>query len=170
MIGALNILDIVIIFILLVSILFGILKGFIRELFSLAFFIVAVVLSFLFYHDMGNMFVPHLKNRDVANFAGFITIFTLVLVIGAVVTYFIKKIFTLGPLKTIDIILGGVFGLLRGILISSVILFALLAFPVDNRLVLKSQLSPYLMKTIEVCLGFLPGEYKEKVKIYKYGE
>ncbi|NIM17875.1 MAG: hypothetical protein GTO45_38360 [Candidatus Aminicenantes bacterium] len=163
----LNTLDIIFIVILTVSILFGILKGFIRELFSLVFFIVAVVLSFLFYSEVGNLFMPQIKNRDISNFVGFITIFVVVLIIGAVVTYFLKKIFTIGPLKTIDVILGGVFGLLRGILISSIILFALVAFPVNDNLIIKSQLSPYLMKTIDVFFSFLPEKYKEKVKFIK---
>jgi membrane protein required for colicin V production len=169
MVSALNILDIVFIIILLISILLGIIKGFIRELFSLAFFIIAVVLSFLFYHEMGSIYVPHLQNRDVSNFAGFITIFVAVLVIGAVVTYFVKKIFTIGPLKSIDMILGGLFGLVRGVLISAVILIALVAFPVNDNLVLQSRLSPYLMKTIDVFFDLLPGKYREKIEHIKTG-
>jgi len=162
-----NILDIILIIILALSILFGILKGFIRELFSLAFFIIAVVLSFLFYYEVGDMYMSGLKNRDVSNFAGFITIFVLVLIVGAVVTYFVKKIFTIGPLKAIDMILGGLFGLLRGILITSIIVFALIVFPVNDNLIVKSQLSPYVIKSIEVFVHFLPAEYKEKIGIIK---
>lgn len=162
-----NILDIILVIILFLSILFGILKGFIRELFSLAFFIIAVVLSFLFYHEVGGIFMPSLKNRDVSNFAGFITIFVLVLILGAVVTYLVKKVFTIGPLKTIDMILGGLFGLLRGILIASIIVFALIVFPVNENLIVKSQLSPYVIKSIEVFIHFLPAKYKEKVEFIK---
>lgn len=162
-----NILDIILVIILGLSILLGILKGFIRELFSLAFFIIAVVLSFLFYYEVGGIYMSGLKNRDVSNFAGFITIFVLVLIIGAVVTYFVKKIFTIGPLKAIDMILGGLFGLLRGILIASIIVLALIVFPVNDNLIVKSQLSPYVIKSIEVFVHFLPAEYKEKIGIIK---
>jgi membrane protein required for colicin V production len=162
-----NILDIILIIILFVSILFGILKGFIRELFSLAFFIIAVVLSFLFYHEVGGIFMASLKNRDVSNFAGFITIFILVLIVGAVVTYLVKKVFTIGPLKAIDMILGGLFGLLRGILIASIIVFALIVFPVSDSLITRSQLSPYVIKSIEVFVHFLPAKYKEKIESIK---
>jgi membrane protein required for colicin V production len=158
-----NILDIVLIIILALSILLGIIKGFIRELFSLAFFIIGVVLSFLFYNEVGGIYMPGFKNRDISNFAGFITIFVLVLIVGAVVTYFVKKIFTIGPLKAIDMILGGLFGLLRGILIASIIVFAIIVFPVNDNLIIKSQLSPYVIKSIEVFVHFLPAEYKEKI-------
>lgn len=162
-----NILDIILVIILGLSILLGILKGFIRELFSLAFFIIAVVLSFLFYYEVGGIYMSGLKNRDVSNFAGFITIFVLVLIIGAVVTYSVKKIFTIGPLKAIDMILGGLFGLVRGILIASIIVLALIVFPVNDNLIVKSQLSPYVIKSIEVFVHFLPAEYKEKIGIIK---
>lgn len=162
-----NILDIILLIILGVSILLGILKGFIRELFSLAFFIIAVVLAFLFYYDVGGIYMSGFKNRDVSNFAGFITIFVVVLIIGAVVTYLVKKIFTIGPLKAIDMILGGLFGLLRGILILSIIVFALIVFPVNDNLVLNSKLSPYVMKSIEVFIHFLPAKYQEKIEIIK---
>ena len=162
-----NILDIILVIILALSILFGILKGFIRELFSLAFFIIAVVLAFLFYYEVGDIYMSGFKNRDVSNFAGFITIFVLVLIIGAVVTYLVKKIFTIGPLKAIDMILGGVFGLLRGILILSIIVFALIVFPVNDNLVVNSRLSPYVIKSIDVFIHFLPAKYKEKIDIIK---
>ena len=112
------------------SILFGVIKGFIRELFSLAFFILAVILSFLYYHDTGTFFIKYLKDRDLSNFAGFVLIFVLVLSIGSVVTYVIKKLFVLGPLRSVDRILGGVFGLLRGILLSMIIVFGLITFSV----------------------------------------
>lgn len=162
-----NILDIILVIIVGLSILFGILKGFIRELFSLAFFIIAVVLSFLFYYEVGGIYMSSLKNMDVSNFAGFITIFVLVLIMGAVVTYFVKKIFTIGPLKAIDMILGGLFGLLRGILIATIIVFALIVFPVNNNLIVNSKLSPYIMKSIEIFIHFLPAKYKEKIEIIK---
>jgi len=169
MISSLNLLDIILIIIVSLSILFGILKGFVRELLSLAFFIIGVILSFLFYSDVGDIYLPHFKNRDVANFAGFITIFVLILVVGTLLTYVVKKIFSLGPLKGIDMIFGGVFGLLRGILISAIIVFALIVFPVNDKLIVQSRLSPYILTTIEVFIDFLPAKYKENIKSLKTG-
>lgn len=167
MTDSMNILDIIMITILALSILFGILKGFIRELFSLAFFIIAVVLAFLFYQEVGDIYISNLKNRDISNFAGFITIFVLVLILGAVITYLVKKVFNIGPLKAIDMILGGVFGLVRGILIASIIVFALIVFPISESLVKKSCMSPYVMKSIDIFIDFLPAKYKEKIEIIK---
>ncbi len=163
----LNVLDVVLLVILFLSVMFGIIKGFIRELLSLAFFIIAVVLSFLFYHDMGDLYIKSIKSRDISNFAGFITIFVVVLIVGAIVTYLTRKVFTIGPLKAIDMIMGGVFGLVRGILISAIIVFALISFSVNDNLILKSRLSPFVMQTIDVFYRLLPVEFQKKASFLK---
>ena len=170
MITSFNLLDIIILMILFLSVMLGIIKGFIRELFSLAFFIIASVLSFLFYREVGSLFMKHVKSKDVSNFIGFITIFVVVLIVGSFVTYFLKKILTIGPLKSVDKILGGVFGLIRGILISAIIVFALISFPVNDNLILKSQLSPHVMKAIDVFFDLLPIQFKEKINVIKTKE
>ncbi|MCK4835580.1 MAG: CvpA family protein [Candidatus Aminicenantes bacterium] len=163
----LNILDFAFLIIMVLSVFFGIWKGLIRELFSLAFFIIAVVLSFLYYFEAGNMFLKQIKSRDVANFVGFLLIFVSIVIVGSLVTYFIKRVFIIGPLKSIDRILGGVFGLLRGILISAILVFGLISFPIDEKLVLESKLSPVVIKTINVFFNLLPEKFKQKLKLFK---
>lgn len=163
-IEGLNVLDIIFLVIIGISMLLGMIKGFIRELFSLVFLIIAGVLAFLFYQDVGNSLMKLLKNKDAANFAGFIIIFAGVLIVGAFITYAIRKIFTFGPLKAVDRILGGVFGLVRGILLSAVIVVILLAFPVQDDLLVKSKIAPYLEGTIKVVMKLFPQNVTEKMK------
>lgn len=160
MTGSLNVLDILFLAIVILSTLFGILKGFIRELFSLAFFIIGLILSFLYYSDVGAIYSKYLS-KNIANFAGFVTIFVFILVVGTLVTFFIKKMFVLGPLKTIDRIFGGVFGLVRGMLIAAIIVFILIAFEINDNLVKQSRLSPIILDTIKV-FKLTPEKFKEK--------
>lgn len=142
----------------------GIIKGFIRELFSLIFLIIGIVLAYLFYNDAGTFLMKYVNNRNIANFVGFTVIFTSVLIVGAIFTYLIRKILTVGPLKAIDRIMGGVFGLLRGILISIVIVSVLLAFPTNHDLLDKSKISPYIINSVQVVLKWLPDNVREKLK------
>jgi membrane protein required for colicin V production len=166
MIKSLNILDIVFLVVVFFSILLGVIKGFIRELFSLVFLVIAVAVSFLFYYEAGTFLMKYLDNRELSNFVGFISIFVLILVIGAVVTYFLKKILTVGPLKSVDRILGGVFGLLRGILISGIIVFGLILFPIDGNLLGKSRLSPYVTSSIDFFLKLLPDNIRKRLDFF----
>ncbi|MGE5341287.1 MAG: CvpA family protein [Candidatus Omnitrophota bacterium] len=164
MMTQLNALDVVILIILLLSVIFGLLKGLVRELLSLAFFLVAVGVSFLYYHDVGEKLAKHIDNPGTADFCGFIIIFSLIMIIGAVITYFIKKVFVVGPLKPIDRMLGGVFGLLRGALISGVIVSGLMVYPVNPAWVPHSRLSPVVRNTVDVCSHLIPAAYREKIK------
>ncbi len=160
----LNVLDIVFLSIVGISVLLGIIKGFIRELFSLFFLIIGGVLAFLFYNDVGSLLMKLLKNRAAANFAGFIVIFAGVLIVGAIITYAIKKIFSFGPLKAVDRILGGGFGLVRGILITAIFVLMFLAFPIHDDLLSKSKLAPYLVDTIRVVMKWFPESVSQKMK------
>lgn len=158
----LNILDIIFIIIIFLSIFLGILKGFIRELFSLVFLIIAAVLSFLYYSEIGEILVKYIKNKNISKFIGFVLIFVIVLIVGSLVTFLLKKIFVLGPLKSIDKILGGVFGLIRGILISCVIVFGLIASKVDGKLCTNSKLFPFFKETIDFTFNLVPNESENK--------
>jgi membrane protein required for colicin V production len=162
--SGLSVIDIVFLIIVGISILMGIIKGFIRELFSLIFLIIGVVLAYLFYNDAGTILMKYVNNKNIANFIGFTAIFTSVLMVGALFTYLIRKILTVGPLKTVDRILGGVFGLLRGILIVVIIVLLFLAFPTDNHWLDKSKFSPHIVNSVPVVLKWFPDHIREKLK------
>ncbi len=162
----LNLLDIVYIVIMFISILFGILRGFIKELFSIIFLILAVVLSILFYKDIGYFFKKFINNPEVANFAGFVTTFLLILIAGIIITFLFKKLIVIGPLKSIDRLLGALFGFVRAILICSILLFGIIAFPGDRKgIVRKSQFSPYIFKVIKVIMEFVPEKISKNIYI-----
>jgi len=164
MIGPFNLLDLILIIIVILSVMLGIIKGFIREIFSLIFFVIAIILSFLYYKEIGNIFAGSVKNRNVANFIGFMVIFTVILLTGAIVTYLLKRIFNIGPLKSVDRILGGVFGLIRGILIGAIIIFGAIMFKINKNVINTSKFSPYIVEVIEYVLEIESGLGKEKIK------
>ena len=128
-----NLLDIIFIIITFVSILIGILRGFVKELMSIIFMILAVVLSILFYKEAGLFFNGFISNPEVANFTGFIAVFIAILIAGSIITFFLRKLIVIGPLRSIDRILGALFGFVRSALICSIILFGILAFPGDRK-------------------------------------
>lgn len=163
-----NVMDAVFLIVVLVSILLGVIKGFVRELFSLAFLILSVILAFLFYHDVGSWLLGSLKDREVANFVAFILIFIVFLIVGSVITYLVKKLVVIGPLKSVDRILGGTFGLVRGILISAVIIFGLVSFSIKKDLVAESTFSPFILKSVKVFVQLLPKNFKDKLKDFSH--
>ncbi|MEN8154672.1 MAG: CvpA family protein [Acidobacteriota bacterium] len=160
MIFDLSFLDLVFILIVLLSVILGIVRGFMKELFSMIFLVLSVILSIVFYTEAGEIFIGMFKDRSIANFMGFISIFAVVLIIGSIITYSLKKMIIIGPLRSVDRILGMVFGLFRGILIVSILLFGLVAFSVKDEVIEKSKFAPFLLKTINVVLDFIPADVK----------
>lgn len=206
---AFNIVDLLIIIIVSLSLIFGLMKGFLREIFSFIFFILAIMLASLFYSDLSNIFVKNdsnsinqekikiihkqdktttdstmkninknlektpssiakgifknkKKGRTVADFIAFLIIFFFILIIGSIVTYFIKKILVRGPMKSVDRILGAFFGLIRGILICSIIIYGVRKIEFKVKIVNNSFIVKILLnETIELMQGFLPqGDWK----------
>lgn len=160
--GPLSVLDITFAVIILASMIFGVFNGLVREILSLFFFIAAAILASLYYPQVAGLIGDKFgKSPHFANYAGFIAIFVAVLIMGAVITHFIKKIFNIQPLKSIDRILGAVFGLFRGIVLSGIIVFGFMAFPVNDRLLLNSKFSPFMVEVVQGVYRRWPLEWRK---------
>ncbi len=106
--------DVVIMLILVGSTLIGALRGFVREAVSVAFWILAVWVSW----KIGPTIAPHLggllADPNIAPWVGRLAILALVLLLGWVVGMLLS-LFTRGMgLGPVDRIIGAVFGVVRG--------------------------------------------------------
>jgi membrane protein required for colicin V production len=168
--GALNILDLLFITIFFFSLLFGIIRGLVRELLVLGFLVAALVIAFIYYQEMGLLLSGLIKKRDLADLAGFLLLLLLVAG-GSLITRLLSKYLVIGPLKAIDRMLGGVFGLLRAMLLSGIVIYSFLAFPLNDELLKQSQLAPYLIRGMVEGMKILPPVVRDKLKllnIYDY--
>lgn len=166
--GELNILDLLFMLILFLSILLGLFRGLVRELFSLFFLIAALAVAFIYYKEAGLFLSSWIDNRDLANFAGFLALLALVAAFGSLITRLIGKFLVVGPLKAMDRLLGAVFGLLRGVLLSGLVLYSFLAFPLNQELLNRSQLAPHLARAITVGINVLPPSLRDRLKLIKF--
>jgi len=113
--------DVLIVFVLLASTIVGLLRGFVREALSLAFWIVAIWAAWKF----GPLVEPHLggllAGPKVAPWVGRLTVLVIVLLVGVVagmlMNYFMRSM-GLGPL---DRAIGVLFGIVRGALLVGLI-------------------------------------------------
>ncbi|MCU0275613.1 MAG: CvpA family protein [Acidobacteria bacterium] len=161
--GELNILDLLFIIILFFSLFFGIFRGLVREMLSLFFLIAALALAFVYYREAGLLLSGFVRNRDLADFAGFLLILAMVAAAGSLVAHLIGKHLVKGPLKALDRLLGAVFGAGRGILLSGLIIYCFLAFPLHREVLDHSQLAPVLSKALAAGIQVLPPSLREKL-------
>lgn len=103
----------------LVSILVGLMRGFVKESLSVVSWIVAIWLAFTFCTEAGEFLSQSIDipNQKFRTWAGFALIFIVTLFVFAIISYVITKFFVRGPIKGTDRILGVGFGALRGVAI-----------------------------------------------------
>ncbi|MFT6098728.1 MAG: membrane protein required for colicin V production [Arenicella sp.] len=120
--------------ILVVSILVGIFRGFIKESLSLISWILAIWLAFNFCTQAGEFIhqyinIPAPKFRE---WAGFASVFISTLFVFSIISYIITKIFVRGPIKGVDRVLGLGFGGLRGVAIVVAVLVVAKGFGMET--------------------------------------
>lgn len=158
-----NWLDIVLGVILLVS-LFGALRnGLSREVVRLAALVFGVLGGLWWYPQAAAYFRPYIESEDLALFAGFIAILLGSLVAGGLLAWVLARVLGWVGLRWFDRLLGGAFGLVRGLLLSAAVVLGVVAFaPVANttETVADSRLAPWVLHGARAAAGLAPPELK----------
>ena len=163
--GELNILDLLFIVILFFSFFFGIFRGLVRELLSLFFLVAALALAFIITAMPACCCTSLIANRGLADFAGFLLVLALVAAAGSLFTGLVSKHLVVGPLKAVDRLLGAAFGLLRGILLSGLVIYSFLAFPLNPEPLDRSLLAPALTRVLVAGIQVLPPSLRDRLNV-----
>ncbi|MDU8924824.1 CvpA family protein [Pasteurellaceae bacterium LIM206] len=136
--------DYIIIAIILFSIVVSLLRGFVREVMSLASWVVAFIIASQFYPYLAGL-LTRIESEYIRNGTAIGILFILTLIVGAIVNYVIGQLVDKTGLSGTDRVLGGCFGFLRGVLIVAAILFFIDTFTNfdQNALWLESKLIPH---------------------------
>ncbi len=159
--GLWNWLDWILAAILTASVIAAILKGFVRELIALASLVVGLVIAALEYPRAGAWFEDLTRSHAIALGAGFLVLFLGTLLLGAGVGVLAKKLVKAAQLEWFDRFLGGVFGLVRGLAIDSVLLMVMVAFSIKPQAVGQSSLAPYVAAGARVIVLAMPSELRD---------
>jgi membrane protein required for colicin V production len=155
-------LDYLFVTILLVSTVFALLRGFVREIFCLAGLVTGFLLAAWYYPLLSTRLSEYARNETVADLEAFLIIFLTCYLLGAVTTFLIRRMVKKARLQWIDRLLGGVFGALRGWAVACTIVLALIAFPVREGLVEQSFFAPYLLAGACAAIVVVPKDLKSK--------
>ena len=157
-------LDYFFILIIFVSFLVGCYRGFTRELFSLAGWIFAFYFANLFSGDLLK-YVPFDFGEHVNFIIIYMVIFVIILLVASFLAALLNKLIKNIGLGFFNIIMGSIFGFMRGVLITFILIFLVQKTSLISETILaESKTIPAIKLAMEISLSYLPYEWSNKVK------
>jgi membrane protein required for colicin V production len=158
-----NALDIVIGIILVFTLVRGIFRGLVVEISSII-GIFGGIYGAVFYYQAAAQFLQRwISDTAYTNIIGFLLIFGVIFVLVGILGVVIKYLLNIASLGWFDRLCGAAFGGVKGILIASVLLFALTTFlPGGTPLIKTSRLAPHVAVITEGIVKIIPQNMKQR--------
>jgi len=161
-----NWLDVWLALIMVISIVTGLLAGFAKTGVGFIASVLGLVLGLQYYHPISLSLRSHIEQKGIADVVAFLLVFCCVTILGSIFGRQLAKLFREADLSWLDRLLGGAFGVVRGLLWATVTIWALMAFlPVPPRLLLSdSRLAPCVMDAARRMADASPEEVKQSFR------
>lgn len=159
-----NWLDITIIAIIALFTLVGFSRGLISQVFSIAALAGGLVIGFIFYDVLGDVFIREgvVDNRSIANVGSFIVLVFVSYVIIQLAGWITTKLIGTLHLSWLNRICGGAVGALMGAVMAFLLASSLTLFYPENDPVFRSStLLPYLREGAQIVKGALPEDFEK---------
>ena len=147
--------DNLILAVIAISSAYGVRRGFIKEIMSLLSWIAALLVSRVYSVSLASILENLIDNPSVRYVIAFSVLFVIIIMLGTLLNHLMSKLLVVTGLKTIDRLLGAVFGVARGTVIVLVFLFVLNVFVSESEWWQQSTLIPYGMVLIEESQFFI---------------
>jgi len=161
-----NWLDFALAVIMVVSIVSGLRVGFAKTGVGFIASVLGLVLGLQYYHPIGLSLRSHIEKKGTADVVAFLLVFCSVTILGSIFSGQLAKLFREADLSWLDRLLGGAFGAVRGVLVATVAIWALMAFtPVQPKLLLSdSRLAPCVMDAARRLADASPEEVRQSFR------
>jgi membrane protein required for colicin V production len=161
--------DIFVLVVLGISLFFSLMKGFVREIFSLLAYVGGYLMAVKYQVTLAGILMESIPSKPIAKLAAFAGIFIIVAIIISLIGKIAKGILWSGTdLSMFDRLLGGFVGLARGVIIVVAITFPLKFFPeVSKKLTEDSYTAPYLVKILDF-VNQKPGTLNIRKKLSEF--
>ncbi len=158
-----NILDISILVIILFCLIRGGFRGLIKEVSSIVGVFGGFYAAYTYYSHVVLYFSKWIKGLSYQNIVSFIIIFCMVYIIISLLGVLIRFLFRVAFLGWVDRLMGACFGVMKGVLIASILLMVLTSFLSKKSMVIKqSKVSPHLVAVSAKLSEVIPDDMKKK--------
>ncbi len=154
--------DYAILAVVVISVLVGALRGFIKEVFSLLVWTAAFLVAYHFAGDVAAWMEDTVTLPSARTAMGFAGLFVSVLLVGGLINYLLGRLVETTGLSGTDRLLGGVFGAARGLVMITAVLLVAGFTPIPgDPWWQQSQTIKRLMPLVEWGVGYLPESVAE---------
>jgi membrane protein required for colicin V production len=159
-----TVLDIVVIVVVLISAILAMVRGFVREVLSVASWVAAAAAAYLFYKPLVPLVQPYFSSKTVGVIVSAAAIFFVALIVASYVTMKISDFVIDSRIGAIDRALGFVFGAVRGLLLL-VVAFSFFTWLVNPPppWVTSAKTGPLLASLGEQLKAALPPDLEEAI-------
>lgn len=152
-----NILDYIILGIIFISVIIGLIRGFVREAISLVTWFCAFIAALKFSPWVAELLHSAISHTMTRYIVAGLLIFFAVLIVGAIVSKLVHLLISVTGFGFLDRLLGLIFGAARGILSGAVILLLIGASPYkDAEWVQQSEMAPRFQPIVTYFVPLLP--------------
>ena len=158
-----NVVDIVILLLLVLSAIQGYRSGLIQSVVSLLGLIAGIAIASWHYKQFAIEFTPHAQSKSLAEAIWFCVIALVVMILAGVLGLLLKSLIHGVGLGGLDKVLGLLFGLLRGAVLVTLCIVTLAAFYPDTRWLEDAQLSRYFLGSAHLTTRMTADELKGRI-------
>ncbi|MBB5751396.1 CvpA family protein [Prosthecomicrobium pneumaticum] len=159
-----TILDGIVLVVVLISAMLAMVRGFVREVLSLASWLAAAAAAFFFHKPIVPLIEPYIENRNIATIAAAAAIFFVVLLVASYIAMRIADFVVDSRVGLVDRSLGFVFGAVRGILLLVIALeFFTWLVPNPPAWVANAMTRPYLDTLGDRLIAALPEDIESSI-------
>jgi membrane protein required for colicin V production len=157
-----NVADLIIVLVLLVSVTQAAVSGFFQEAFAIAGAVFGYIVAAWQYRRFAAYIGTYVSSRWLAEIVAFLLIFSVVLVLSGLLGRTVRWLMKEVGLRGIDRFMGALLGLVRGALLVAIVLVGMTAFTPNSRWLQGSALAPYFQVVGRAAIWVAPSELRSQ--------
>jgi membrane protein required for colicin V production len=154
--------DWLIVAVVLLSIISAAVHGFFAEALSMAGLVVGYIVAAWQYPGLSDWLMTFLKNQWLADIFSFLIIFFVILLLFNLAARVARKLMKAAGLSGFDRFLGALLGVVKGVLVVTVVLMGMTAFTPTSTMLKKSVLAPYFLVVGRAAMWVAPAQLRAR--------
>jgi len=157
-----NVADLIIVVVLLLSVIQAISSGFFQEAFGLAGLVFGYFVAAWQYRRVADHFAAYITSRWLVEITAFLAIFLGVMIFAGIVGRIVRWMVKEAGLSAFDRFLGALLGWVRGCLMVAVVLVGMTAFTPASHWLEGSALAPYFLVVGRAAIWLAPSDLRAR--------